>query len=653
MAVDRGFGARLRYKSDEFISGGAGRQLMFLFVLTMVLVIFFAIVSAILSFIEPTVAAPGSGSFFGNALDRMWHFWGRFLDAGTMGGDEGQLNRFVSSIATIIGVIVAGLLISSLAGNFTERLEQIKRGSGPVLEEKHFLILGWSEKIYSVIDQLTEAYVKKGQITVVVMAEGDKIQMEEALRDKVVHQDRCKIVVRSGSSVSLVDLAKVSFERAQAIVVLLDEKDAEDPNRADGRIIKTLMALYNHPDAKGRIDNIKVTAEVMMPENQDIAVIASNGRAQVIKTNEIISKIILQTSRISGLSFVYDELLRFEGNEIHYTFVPQCVGRMFGETLLHFPNGCVVGVAKRDGSSHILNPAADYVIQPDDELLILAEDDHIPLVPYQGPLRLDQIQVPQASADKPVEHMLVLGWNEKIFPIISEFDDYVGAGSSLTIISNIPQADREAEIADKCGTLEKTSVRHVEGEFTSRALMEEIQPQVYPTVMVLGQSGTGGAEEADTKAIIALLLMRDSRRRAGIAHQKVCSEILDPKNRDLAATTEIHDIVISNEMISMILAQITYEPRVRPVLEDVFRSEGSEIYLKDLRLYAPPGQAVSFEYLILAAKARGEVALGVQVANDDPARRYGIFLNPVQQLRVTPITPKAGDRLIVLAEDDG
>ncbi|GAB4204773.1 MAG: hypothetical protein OHK0013_20020 [Sandaracinaceae bacterium] len=48
----------------------------------------------------------------------------------------------------------------------------------------------------------------------------------------------------------------------------------------------------------------------------------------------------------------------------------------------------------------------------------------------------------------------------------------------------------------------------------------------------------------------------------------------------------------------MVLAQVTYEPRVQPVLEDLLRSEGSEIYVKPLELYVPPGRPVTFEYLI-------------------------------------------------------
>lgn len=658
MAIERGFKATLRYKSDEFLSSGAGKQLLFLFVLSLLIVavhvglayLVSALIPAHVAAAHPGLDLAGSGDGF---IEKGWFYFTRILDAGTMGGDEGILLQAISTTDTILGVIVAGLLISALAGNFQERLEDIKKSGSPVVEHDHFLILGWSEKIYSVIDQLSEANVDKGKITVVVMAERDKPEMEGMLRDKVQHQDRVKVVVRNGSSVSLTDLQRVAFERAQAIVVLVDENDAADQDQADGRIIKTLMALYNHPDGKGHIEKIKVTAEVMNPANQDIAEIAADGKANVIKTNEIISKIILQTARISGLSLVYDELLRFEGNEIHYSAFPQIVGKTFGEILLDFPNGCVVGVGKANGSSHVLNPPADYRIAADEELLILAEDDDITYRPYQGPLRLDAAR-PQASASasKPVEHLLVLGWNEKIFPIIKEFDEYVGAGSTATLVNSLPGEDRHKQIAEHCGAQKNLQVRHLVGEFTSRALMERLQPQNYPTVMVLGDATHGAAaEQADTRAIIALLLLRDFRRKAGIQSQEVCSEILNPKNRELAATTQIHDIVISNEMVSMFLAQVTHEPRVRAVLEDLFRSEGSEIYLKDMASYVAPGQATTFEQLILIAKARGEVALGYQSAVEDPGKRYGIVLNPAD--RTTPISTKPGDRLIVLAEDDG
>jgi hypothetical protein len=53
----------------------------------------------------------------------------------------------------------------------------------------------------------------------------------------------------------------------------------------------------------------------------------------------------------------------------------------------------------------------------------------------------------------------------------------------------------------------------------------------------------------------------------------------------------------------------------------------------------------------VAAKARSEVMLGVQIYMDSPDKKYGLMLNPKD--RKSTFVPKPGDRLVVLAEDDG
>lgn len=646
------FRARLRYRLDGFIGGGAGKQLLFLAVITGSLVVFFTVLGLIIG-VGPE---PNGEGFFGRIVETGWYYFGRVLDSGTFVEDSGYVNRMISVLVTVLGVVVAGLLISALAGNFSAALDQIRHTGAPVVEKGHFVVLGWSEKIFSVIDQLAEAYALEGRITVVVMAERDKVEMEGELDEKIQYGDRVKIVVRSGSSVSMGHLAKIAIGRARAVVVLVDERDVDEPDKADARVMKTLMAIFNHGDLAGRAESPRVTAEVMQAHNQELAVIASNGLARVVKTDEMISKVILQTARISGLAAVYDELFRFEGNEFHFKRFPQAVGRRFGDLLLDFPAGLLAGVAKADGSGHTLNPPADHVIAADEELLVLAEDARIDYRPYAGPLSPAHIPPIESGAAKSVEHLLVLGWNPKIHPIIKEFDDYVAPGSTLTLVNALTIAEREAQIKEQVGELNSLELRHIEGQFTSRALMEQLQPHRYPLVMVLGDVvSANDAEDADTRAIIALLLLRDARVRSGMYVQRVCSEILDPKNRELAATTQINDIVISNEMISMVLAQITFEPRAHALFEDLVRSEGSEIYVKPIEHYLPAGfvgsgQVATFEFLVLAAKARGELALGLQIV-DPAAPKQGLVLNPTDRTR--PFAPKAGDRLVVLAEDQG
>ena len=104
---------------------------------------------------------------------------------------------------------------------------------------------------------------------------------------------------------------------------------------------------------------------------------------------------------------------------------------------------------------------------------------------------------------------------------------------------------------------------------------------------------------------------------------------------------------------SIVLDVPTSDPRIQAVLEDLFRSEGSEIYLKSIFHYVPQNQPCTFEYLTLAARRRGEVLLGIQRYVDDASQKYGIVLNPEAAFRRTPFVAGPKDRLIVLAEDDG
>ena len=92
MAIDRGFNAKLRYRVDEFIGGGAGKQLAFLAILTFSIIGVFTLIGLVL----------GLGGTEGGIFDRLyetaWFYFGRVIDAGTFVGDEGIVNRSVSTV---------------------------------------------------------------------------------------------------------------------------------------------------------------------------------------------------------------------------------------------------------------------------------------------------------------------------------------------------------------------------------------------------------------------------------------------------------------------------------------------------------------------------------------------------------------------------
>ena len=61
-----------------------------------------------------------------------------------------------------------------------------------------------------------------------------------------------------------------------------------------------------------------ITAEMEDKKNFDVAKMVGKDEVELILSDEIISKIMVQTSRQSGLSVVYQDLMDFDGDEIYF-----------------------------------------------------------------------------------------------------------------------------------------------------------------------------------------------------------------------------------------------------------------------------------------------------------------------------------------------
>ena len=126
--------------------------------------------------------------------------------------------------------------------------------------------------------------------------------------------------------------------------------------------------------------------------------------------------------------------------------------------------------------------------------------------------------------------------------------------------------------------------------------------------------------------------------------------MLDVRNRNLAEVTHVDDFIVSDELSSLLMAQISENKELYLVFEDLFNSEGSEIYLKPSADYIAPGQAVNFYTVLESARQRGEIAIGYRLAASaiDAQQSFGVVVNPNKS---KSITFQEGDRIIVLAEN--
>src|SRR5207244_13161439 len=116
-------------------------------------------------------------------------------------------------------------------------------------------------------------------------------------------------------------------------------------------------------------------------------------------------------------------------------------------------------------------------------------------------------------------------------------------------------------------------------------------------------------QEADSRTLVTLLHLRDIAEQRG--HRfNIVSEMLDVRNRQLAEVTRADDFIVSDNLVSLMLAQIAENKELSAVFQDLFDAEGNELYLKPAGDYVELERPVSFYTVVEAARRRGEVASG-------------------------------------------
>jgi len=166
---------------------------------------------------------------------------------------------------------------------------------------------------------------------------------------------------------------------------------------------------------------------------------------------------------------------------------------------------------------------------------------------------------------------------------------------------------------------------------------------------VLGYSDHMDPQPTDTRTLVTLLHLRKIAETSG-TKINVVSEMIDVRNRELAEVTRADDFVVSNKLVSLMLAQASENENLSAIFDDLLDEQGSEIYMRPAEDYIELERPVNFYTIAEACRRRGEVALGHvrKRDGDDPRNMGGVVVNPRKS---EPVTYAAGDRIIVLARD--
>jgi hypothetical protein len=375
-----------------------------------------------------------------------------------------------------------------------------------------------------------------------------------------------------------------------------------------------------------------------------IRLVSERDKVCAVMMGDLIARVTAQTSRQSGLSVVYTELLNFSGDEIYFQEEPALVGKTYGEALLAYEDSAVMGLRRADGTVN-MNPAMNNRIESGDSLFALsADDDTVRLSGLTSlPVKEEAIQVRLSAPKARIEKALVLGWNRCAVTIIRELDHYVPKGSHLTVVADL-EIEKEFKACCKGLVNQKASFR--KDDASRREVLDELDVSSYDHVIVLS-FGDKDVQEADALTLVTLLHLRDIAERQG-RHFSIVSEMLDLRNRELAEVAHVDDFIVSDHLVSLMLSQLSENIELYDVYTDVFDPEGSEIYLKPVSDYIKTEEPVNFYTLVEAARLRGETAIGYRLSREaSQPPSYGVHTNPQKS---KPVTFAEGDKIILLAE---
>ena len=241
-----------------------------------------------------------------------------------------------------------------------------------------------------------------------------------------------------------------------------------------------------------------------------------------------------------------------------------------------------------------LNPPPQTPIEAGDQIIAISEDDDTIRLSGRANVEINVQAIREAPVrEQSPERTLILGWNRRAPIIINELDQYVAPGSEVMVVADTPE--EEVESAGQNLQLRHLTVSFRSGDTADRRVLDELAINTYQHVIVLSYSDQLDPQDADSQTLITLLHLRAISEQSGDTFS-IVSEMLDVRNRELAEVTRADDFIVSDKLVSLLMAQISENKQLAAVFADLFDPEGCELYLKPAGDYVHVGRATQFLY---------------------------------------------------------
>ena len=623
------FFTRLRYNFDNSLSK-PGAFVGYVFIA----IIFLAI---IMSGIQRGVAAVVALNEPLDPATYFFSFWEAFTKILGIGSTAAWGTQLINTLYWAIGIAISGAVIGFISAQIIRAVAKLQEGKSAVIESGHTLILGWSNRVFPILSELAIANENVRKPRVVIFAPTARAVMDSEIRSRVANLGKLKVITRTGDVTNPEDLKRANVSSAKSIIIL----DADESG--DANIVSTVLAVKSVNSNTAT----RIIAELDDENTAEAISTATNGQVIAVRSQNVIARVTAQASRQPGLAAVTLDLLDFAGDEIYITAVRELVGKTYGEALLAFNEASVIGLVDSKGVAQI-NPPATTKIPAGTKVIAIALDDD--KIIYSG-IRKDLVAkkiAKKASGKSKPEHLLFIGWSSMGRAVVSELAQFLPTGSTVHIVAESRHVAAEELKGLKFGKNIKVTHASVSGDIDD--LIKAASAKKYNEVVILGYREAISEAEADSQTMLTMLQMNQlfEAKGNGVEPTRLVAEILDSRKAELARVAAVDDMVVSDNLAALLIAQVSENPALAPVFDDLFDADGASISVNPIETYAPVGKSIEFAELVAIGKAHGESVIGYRtLAGSKQQASSGVKLNPAKTAK---FTPAKGDGLIVVGD---
>jgi hypothetical protein len=524
---------------------------------TLIILLFINIVILLLSALISSLVAPEVFPDLITALSKGSLKW--ILSANSLNNLQGVSNALyiVAALTVVIGmVLTTGTIIALTTNALKDFFTKKTQAKGKLILENHIVILNWNSKVPEILINLMH---KEELSTVLILSDKDKEYVKSQFNSaasnvKFGKKAKINMVIRQGDPFSSSDLKDICIDQAKSIAIMASEENTAlgvaDIEKTDLNALRLLLIVGGATaESKSNIVVEAATYGCVQTLNDLSSTVLSlkNKIVSVFSFNRKLGQIMAQTVMHPQIFDVILNMLSFEGEEF-YT------------------------ADKVSLEDYLASYTESIPVIAYDKLFVFASSkDKVEIKREQPYKTARRLKLNLNEVQKESLSLFIIGDNKRSPYMLETLNGYEDIKN--VHISTYDKSDNAGLIRD---------IQECKGA---------------KQVMILSDDSVDGSYY-DANVFLTLIELRKH-----LGDQKdlpIIAEILDVKNKDCVMDFGVSDTIISNKIISLLLAQLLDNHETRMLYESLFifdvgQTGGIDIHIDKVKNMLDINQDLTFK----------------------------------------------------------